>query len=228
MKILVCIVLSVVSTLALASDPYVQLQKDMAEKYLDIALYTADARENKQLYCDTGTSVPDVIDMTLKAISAARQARDSAFTSRILKSITSNVTLQKVVSSQVSYRYALATPTLGYTTDTSRAALIGSTMYGPAMGVLGNISEITFGAGGSAKLTTKEYDGDSDRIKFTTKYVTFVVSQNSNYQTVVTIDSVRYVMTQNSEGFVLVPESSENPDDSYQNGFVEFPSECDA
>lgn len=232
MKILISIILSIAGTMALADisaiNPSQQLQKDMAQKYLDIAEYTADARENKHLHCDTGTARAQITQITLLAISAARSAVDAAFTDRILRAITSNSTLQKVVSSQVSYRFALATPTLGYTTAASRAALIGSTMYGPVYGVLGNISEISFGGDGSAKIVSKEYKDESGEIVYTTKYVAFSVGQNRNYQTVVTIDRKRYIMTQNSEGYVLLPENLEDPDHANKDAFFEFPSECDA
>lgn len=235
MKILVAFMIIATSLTGLAqglvhptpSQRY-QFQKDMALKYLDIAIFSADARENKQLICETGTYVSEITKVTLQAIETARYVNDSAFTVRVLKAITSNKALQQVVGSQVSYRFALATPTLGYSTEAMRAALIGSTLYGPALGVMGNISEITFGGNGTVKVVSKDWIDEEPYIKYTTSYTTFSVSQNSEYATIVTIGGTRYKMVQGAEGFMLIPENSDDPNDGYRNGFAEYPSECEA
>ena len=40
-------------------------------------------------------------------------------------------------------------------------------------------------------------------------------------------DGKNYIYEENNEG-MLRPEGSEDSTDAYQNGFVEFPSECEA
>jgi hypothetical protein len=232
MKILALILTTALTLTAFANDQQRdQLQKTLAQKFLDIALVGADARENKQLYCDTGTYVSEITDMTVKAISTARYANDSAFTVKVLKTIKSNAALQSVVKSQISYRYALAVSTLNYGLEAEKAALIGSTMHGPAMGVIGNISEITFGNATSAKVVTRDWSPSGDSIVYKTSYVTYSVSQNADYQTIVTIAGTRYRLTFGrgyTQEYLLVPEASTDDTDAYRNGFVEFPSECEA
>ena len=233
MKILIISLMTLLSFAAAANDQQRNdLNKALAQKYLDIALIGADARENKQLYCDEGTYVYEITAMTVKAMTTARYVNDSAFTVKLMKAVTSNMTLQKVVKSQFSYRYTLAVSTLDYSFKAVKAALIGSTMYGPAMGVMGNISEITFGNATTAKVVTKEWsDTDDIQIIYKTKYVNYSVSQNDQYQTIVTIDGTRYRLTY-GQGFMnehlLVPEESTDDTDAYRNGFAEVPSECEA
>jgi hypothetical protein len=232
MKILALLLTTALTLTANANDQQRdQLQKTMAQKYLEIALAGADARENKQLFCDTGTFVSEITDMTVKAIITSRYANDSAFTVKVLKTIKSNTALQKVVNSQISYRHILAVSTLNYGFEAERAALIGSTMYGPALGVIGNISEITFGNATSAKVVTKDWSPSGDSVVYKTSYVTYSVSQNDQYQTIVTIAGTRYRLSFGRnylQEYLLVPEESADDMDAYQMGFAEFPSECEA
>lgn len=231
MKLFAVTLLTAVSTLSFAANP-TQGQRDtfaktLASKYLDIALLSADARINQSLYCEDGTYTSEITQNTLKAISMARNTQDSAFAAKTLATIKSSKALQEVVSTQMSYRYALAVSTLGYTLAADKSALIGSVMYGPAMGALGNISEIKFGNATSAVITSKQMD-DNGQVTYSKKYVTYTVSQNSDYQTIVTIDGTSFRLAQTSNGFSLVPAASTNDNDAYSNGFVENASECDA
>lgn len=233
MKILILSLISVLSLVALGRDQQRdELNKTLAQKYLDIAVIGADARENKQLFCDEGTYTYDITSMTVKAMTTARYVNDSAFTVKLMKAVTTNKALQAVVKSQFSYRYTLAVSSLDYGIKSEKAALIGSTMYGPAMGVLGNISEITFGNATTAKIITKEWSESGDiQIIYKTRYVKYSVSQNDQYQTIVTIEGKRYRLTF-GRGFLseylLTPEESADDTDAYRNGFVEVPSECEA
>lgn len=231
MKLFTVALLTVASTLAFASNP-TQGQRDaftksLATKYLEIALLSADARINQSMYCEDGTYTSEITQNTLKAISTARNTLDSNFAVKTLATIKSNKALQEVVSTQMSYRFALATPTLGYSLAAEKAALIGSVMYGPAYGVLGNTTVIKFGNATSALITTTEMDEEGN-ISYSKKYVTYTVVQNSDYQTVVTIDGTSYRLAQTNDGFMLVPAGSDNDNDAYQRGFVENASECDA
>lgn len=231
MKLFVVTLFTIASTLSFASNP-TQDQRDtytksLAAKYLDIALLSADARINKSLYCEDGTYTSEITQNTLKAISTARNTLDSAFAAKTLATIKSNKALQEVVSTQMSYRFALATPTLGYSLAAENAALIGSVMYGPAYGVLGNTTVIKFGNATSALITTTEMD-EEGKISYSKKYVTYSVIQNSDYQTIVTIDGTSYRLAQTSDGFRLVPAGSTDDNDAYRNGFVENASECEA
>lgn len=233
MKTLILSLVSLLSIAAFANDDQLRndLNKTLAQKYLDIALVGADARENKQLYCDEGTYVNDITSMTVKAMTTARYVNDSAFTVKMMKTVTSNKALQAVVKSQFSYRYTLAVSTLDYGFAAEKAALIGSTMYGPAMGVIGNISQITFGNATSAKIVTNEWSDSGDSIVHKTSYVTYSVSQNDQYQTIVTVAGKRYRLSFGrgyTNEYLLVPEESADDTDAYRNGFAEVPSECEA
>lgn len=231
MRFFTAALLALASTVALASspaqDPGRTLAKQLATRYLDIAAISADARVNKNLYCEDGTYTSEITENTVKAILSARNSADSAFATQIVNSIKSNKALQEVVAARMSYRMTLVSSVLGYDLKAEKAALIGSVMYGPARGAMGNISEIKFGNATSALITTKNMD-DNGEVTYKKQYVTYSVSLNSSYAAVVTIADKAYLLRQTATGYILIPDGRDDDSGAYEDGYVEDASECEA